>query len=204
MTALSEGDQGRVLAFLSSLSAPVGADEARRRQADPDPGAGQEQVRLSVQAPRAVRAEERRRRAAEAAARAEEQRRQAEEIAARAEEQRRQAEEIAARAEEQRRQAEEIAARTAWQEQRRREAAKAAHLAATLHSAQALEKMGKTRGALDFYGALVREAPDSAEARAAAERIKALSPWNVGRGSGPEIPAGRLGACTRGPPVLQI
>ena len=45
-----------------------------------------------------------------------------------------------------------------------------------LHSAQALEKMGKTRGALDFYGALVREAPKSAEARAAAERIKALSP----------------------------
>jgi hypothetical protein len=52
---------------------------------------------------------------------------------------------------------------------------KPAHLAAMLHSAQALEKMGKVAGALDFYNGLVREAPDSAEARTAAERIRALA-----------------------------
>jgi hypothetical protein len=81
------------------------------------------------------------------------------------------------------------AVRAAWQrrldvdpavaraeEQRRREAAKPAHLAATLRSGQMLERMGKVTGALDFYRTLVREAPDSAEAQAAAERIRALAP----------------------------
>jgi hypothetical protein len=36
--------------------------------------------------------------------------------------------------------------------------------------------MGNVAGALNFYRALVHEAPDSDEARTAAERIRALSP----------------------------
>lgn len=49
-----------------------------------------------------------------------------------------------------------------------------ARSASRLQSAQALERMGKTAGALEFYRAVVRDAPGSAEAKAAAGRIKAL------------------------------
>jgi hypothetical protein len=46
--------------------------------------------------------------------------------------------------------------------------------ASRLHTAQLLEKMGKTQGALEFYRAVVREAPDSPPGRTAAERIRLL------------------------------
>jgi CxxC motif-containing protein (DUF1111 family) len=189
-TELSEGEKGQVLAFLSSLSAPVGPDEASRRQADPDLGAGQEQIRprVGVDAARAqVRAIALQGRSpAELAPRAEEWRRQMEELAARAARQRQLAAPPAFPPSEHRRVAAARAARqhrllddpeaARAEAQRRHEAVKLAHLAATLRSAQALEKMGKVTGALDFYNALVREAPDSAEAQVAAERIKGLSP----------------------------
>jgi Di-haem oxidoreductase, putative peroxidase len=43
-----------------------------------------------------------------------------------------------------------------------------------LHTAEQLEKMDKTQGALEFYQAIIREAPDSAPARTAARRIRHL------------------------------
>ena len=46
--------------------------------------------------------------------------------------------------------------------------------ASRLHTAEMLEKMGKTQGALEFYQAVVREAPDSLPGRTAARRIKLL------------------------------
>jgi CxxC motif-containing protein (DUF1111 family) len=48
------------------------------------------------------------------------------------------------------------------------------HAASRLHTAETLEKMGKTQGALEFYREIVRDAPDSAPGRAAAGRIKVL------------------------------
>jgi CxxC motif-containing protein (DUF1111 family) len=46
--------------------------------------------------------------------------------------------------------------------------------ASRLHTAEMLEKMGKTQGALEFYQAVVREAPDSVPGRTAARRISRL------------------------------
>jgi hypothetical protein len=203
---LSEREKRQVLSFLRSLSAPVGPDEASRRQADPnsDLEAGPEPVRPGAEAA-AKRA------MADAAAEGPVFRERLDAAALRG----RQLDELAALAAEQRRFASAVApgaaawqrpwgafprrrlsarrraaaARAVWQrsldvdpkvaraeERRRREAVRPAHLAATLRSAQMLEKMGKVTGALDFYRTLDREAPDSAEAHEAAERIRALAP----------------------------
>ena len=53
--------------------------------------------------------------------------------------------------------------------------------AARLKLAQGLEKMGKPEGALVFYREILRDEPDSAAARTAAERIKALGGEENGR-----------------------
>jgi YHS domain-containing protein len=47
--------------------------------------------------------------------------------------------------------------------------------AGLLRQAQALEKAGKTAGALDYYRQVVEKFPDSAQAKTASARIKALS-----------------------------
>jgi hypothetical protein len=138
--ALPAGDKQQLLAFLGSLSAPVGPDEISRREADPDLGPGQGPRAALPEEPRA------RRRLSAAAVRAA-----------------------------QRRGLHDAQVATGAEEQRRPQAVQAAHLVATLHSAQALERIGKVKGALEFYAALVREAPDSAEARTASERIRALA-----------------------------
>jgi CxxC motif-containing protein (DUF1111 family) len=67
-----------------------------------------------------------------------------------------------------RRQAEERAA------QARRDEAEARLSATRLQAARTLERMGKTKGALDFYREVVRERPDSEQGRMAADRIAAL------------------------------
>jgi hypothetical protein len=46
--------------------------------------------------------------------------------------------------------------------------------ASRLHTAEMLEKMGKTQGALEFYREVAREAPDSVPGRTAVGRIKLL------------------------------
>ena len=77
-----------------------------------------------------------------------------------------------------RKQRDEVARR---EEQARREAARRRLAAEVVKRAQgqfpialALEKMGRTAGALEFYRAIVRDAPDTEEGRAAAARISAL------------------------------
>ncbi len=49
-----------------------------------------------------------------------------------------------------------------------------AKAASLLRLGQALEKTGKKAGALDYYQRILKEAPDTPEAKVAAERIKAL------------------------------
>jgi RNA polymerase sigma factor (sigma-70 family) len=51
----------------------------------------------------------------------------------------------------------------------------AAHARARLPIARALDRMGKTRAALDYYREIVRESPDTDEARKAAARIAVLT-----------------------------
>jgi hypothetical protein len=148
---LPEGEKKQIFAFLDSLSAPVEPDEVNRRQAaEPDLGAGQEQPRPGVLV-NAAGVPVRTPRVSP--------RRRA----------------VAAQTARQRHLREDPE-ETQAEDQSRPDTVKPAHLAAKLHSAQALEKMGKIAGALDFYRTLVREAPGTAEAREAAERIKALSP----------------------------
>jgi CxxC motif-containing protein (DUF1111 family) len=62
-------------------------------------------------------------------------------------------------------------ARAVPQERRDEAVSRAAN---ELHIAQALERMGKVRGALDFYRQIVREAPNSPLSRTAAGRIAFL------------------------------
>jgi hypothetical protein len=73
-----------------------------------------------------------------------------------------------------RRQAEDRAERARHAEAEVRRAA------TRLQAAQALERMGKTRGALVFYREIVRDLPDSAEGRMASGRIAALEGRAVG------------------------
>src|SRR5262249_32186106 len=77
-----------------------------------------------------------------------------------------------------RRRWEEAVARGEWQrqrEQQRRRTEEAARRAQARFSiARALEKRGKFTGALEFYGRIVRESPDTEEGRLSAARITTL------------------------------
>ena len=53
-------------------------------------------------------------------------------------------------------------------------AADAAKAASILRLGQALERSGKTAGALDYYRRVTKEYPDTPQAKTAADRLKAL------------------------------
>jgi RNA polymerase sigma factor (sigma-70 family) len=77
-----------------------------------------------------------------------------------------------------RRRREEALAREEWQrraDQLRRRAEEAAHRARVRFPiARALENLGKLKGALEFYTAIAREAPDTEEGHQAAARVAAI------------------------------